>query len=306
MKHFKNPVIPAAADGHTADPYVIRHKEKYYHCYCRRDGVYITKADKLCDISWGEEIHAFAAPQCGKMSAWYAPELHRIGGKWYIYAAPAIDEKEHIHCMCVLERQSEEPFGKYEYKGMIKGLENTWCIDGTVFEHQGKHYLIWTTCSQMYMSMLKSPFEITGKITALAHPEYAFETKRGCVNEGPALLKRNGKIHIIYSANDSKTDDYCLGRITYCGGDILDEKNWVKEKKPVFEKTDTVFGPGHCSFTTVSENNKENDWIVYHANLVSGSGWRGRSVWIQPFGWNENDEPVFGKPEVNLSEEKSD
>ena len=83
------------------------------------------------------------------------------------------------------------------------------------------------------------------------------------------------------------------------------KKNWVKEKKPVFEKTDTVFGPGHCSFTTVSENNKENDWIVYHANLVSGSGWRGRSVWIQPFGWSENDEPVFGKPEINLSEEKS-
>jgi len=99
MKHFKNPVIPAAADGHTADPYVIRHKEKYYHCYCRRDGVYITKADKLCDISSGEEIHAFAAPQCGKMSAWYAPELHRIGGI-FMQRRQLMKKNIYIACAC--------------------------------------------------------------------------------------------------------------------------------------------------------------------------------------------------------------
>lgn len=121
MRHFKNPVIPAAADGHTGGSLCNKGiRKNIIIAIGRRDGVYITKADKLCDISSAEEIHAFAAPQCGKMSAWYAPELHRIGGKWYIYAAPAIDEKEHIHCMCVLERQSEEPFGKYEYKGMNK------------------------------------------------------------------------------------------------------------------------------------------------------------------------------------------
>lgn len=36
--------------------------------------------------------------------------------------------------------------------------------------------------------------------------------------------------------------------------------------------------------------------VKYHANLESGSGWYGRSVWIQPFTWDDEDYPVFGKP----------
>ncbi len=73
-------------------------------------------------------------------------------------------------------------------------------------------------------------------------------------------------------------------------------KNWVKYPDAVFTKTETVFGPGHCSFTTVSENAVDKDFIVYHANLQSGSGWRGRSVWVQEFSWEENDMPIFGAP----------
>ena len=49
--------------------------------------------------------------------------------------------------------------------------------------------------------------------------------------------------------------------------------------------------------TTVTEDGKEVDYIVYHANLTSGTGWTGRSIFTQPFTWDENDYPVFGKPE---------
>ena len=67
-----------------------------------------------------------------------------------------------------------------------------------------------------------------------------------------------------------------------------------------FEKTEDIFGPGHCSFTTVTENGVEEDYILYHANLESGSGWYGRNVWIQKFTWDDNDMPVFGKPERDV------
>jgi hypothetical protein len=36
-------------------------------------------------------------------------------------------------------------------------------------------------------------------------------------------------------------------------------------------------------------------WIVYHANLVSGSGWGGRSVWTQQVEW-QGDSLVLGSP----------
>ncbi|MBE7012128.1 MAG: hypothetical protein E7415_05595 [Ruminococcaceae bacterium] len=61
-----------------------------------------------------------------------------------------------------------------------------------------------------------------------------------------------------------------------------------------------MFGPGHCSFTTVTENCVEEDYIVYHANLESGSGWYGRNVWVQKFSWDDKDMPIFGKPSRNI------
>ncbi|RZA17395.1 MAG: hypothetical protein EOP10_22830 [Proteobacteria bacterium] len=126
----------------------------------------------------------------------------------------------------------------------------------------------------------------------LATPEHNWEKMGGpCyVTEGPAALKRNGKLHIIYSASASWTDDYQLGRLTFLGGNILDMKNW-KKSGPVFQKTETMFGPGHASFIQFGEQ----DWIVYHTAKYSGGGWN-REVRMQPFTWNENNEPEFGRP----------
>ena len=131
----------------------------------------------------------------------------------------------------------------------------------------------------------------------ISKPELPFETKDGLINEGPAVLKRGNKLIVIYSANDSKCDSYCLGAVCFDGnGDILNAQNWKKINNALFEQTDGIYGPGHCSFTTATENGIETDYIVYHANLESGTGWSGRSVWAQAFSWDENDMPVFGKP----------
>ena len=99
-------------------------------------------------------------------------------------------------------------------------------------------------------------------------------------------------MYIVYSGSGSWSDHYCLGMLTFTGGDILDAVNWKKSDGPVFEKTDKVFGPGHCSFTTAPDG---STWMIYHANKVKGSGWGGRMGWIAPIGWN-GDEPVFPTP----------
>ena len=115
------------------------------------------------------------------------------------------------------------------------------------------------------------------------------------------MLKKDGTVHIVYSASGSWTDDYCLGLLTLTGPDPLDPAAWTKTAAPLFTKAETAYGPGHCSFTTSPDG--AEDWIVYHANEVSGSGWRGRSVRAQKFGW-DGTTPVFGsrsKPEPNRS-----
>lgn len=292
MKKYKNPIIECGKDG-TADPYVLKYNNMYYFCYRKCDGIYITESEELCDIGIGREVKVFE--DTDETKNWYAPELHRIGGAWYIYGAPEINT-EGLHVMCVLENKSEIPMGRFEYKGKVSGIGDGWSIDGTVFEHEGENMFIWTDCGTLYMSKMNSPISVSGKILKFPGAQYEFEKRAHLVQEGPAVLKKGNKIHIIYSANDSKSDEYCLGRFTYCGGDILDGDSWKKSKNAVFEKTDKIFGPGHCSFTTVTENDKEYDYMVYHANLKSGSGWQGRGVWLQKVEWDKNDTPIFGRP----------
>ncbi|MBP3437372.1 MAG: glycoside hydrolase family 43 protein [Clostridia bacterium] len=297
MKPFQNPIIYNSEKGNTADPYVIRHEGYYYHCYANRQGVYITKSQTLWGIGSGETVQVYDSEAEGALPDWYAPELHRVDGKWYIYASP--DYGNNSHVMTALMREGDSPLGAYKNLGMIEGLENQWTIDGTLLYYQNERYFVWTRCQEMYIARMSSPCSITGKVTVLTKPEYPFETRAGLVNEGPAVLYRGNKIHVVYSANDSQKDAYCLGLLTFeVGNDILDIRNWRKRQSAVFEKTDAVFGPGHCSFTTVSENGEEMDYIVYHANLASGTGWGGRSVFAQPFSWDKNDAPVFGKPEL--------
>lgn len=279
----------------TADPFVLYHDGYYYHTYTNAKGVYVSKTDDLNKLADAEETLVYAKKE-NEMRPWYAPEIWYLDGAWYIYVAP--DYGDSFHNMTVLKYEGDTPVGQYENLGMMGGLENEWSIDGTILEHEGKRYFIWTKCAEMYMAEMSDPAHITGKIITLAHPELDWELKTGLVNEGAAVIKKGNKTHIIYSANDSKTDEYCLGCLTFTGGDVMDPNNWVKASKPLFEKTDKVFGPGHCSFTKVIEDGIEKDCMVYHANLISGSGWAGRNVFAKTIDWDENDMPILGKPEI--------
>ena len=79
--------------------------------------------------------------------------------------------------------------------------------------------------------------------------------------------------------------------------DVLNPSSWVKHAKPVFsgETSTSAYGPGHNSFFTSPDG--QQDWIIYHANSEAGQGCGGkRSPRIQPFHWNDEGFPQFGKP----------
>ena len=298
MKMYKNPLILPNEKHNTSDPFITYDGEYYYHIYNGIDGIYISKFREFCDIEKGEIMNVFPLKD-GDGKEWYAPELHKIGDSWYIYVSP--DYGDNLHSMTVLKLHGETPMGKYTNLGVIKGLEGEWTIDGTVFEFDNKLWFIWTYGSELYMQQMLSPnaIDADSKRILLTKAELPFETiTEYNVNEGPAVLKKGNKIHVIYSANDSRFDSYCLGRITFSGGDILDINNWKKHPESVFKTTDSVFGPGHCSFTVAKNDVSYDDYIVFHANLDSGSGWNGRYVFIQKFSWDDENNPVFGEPKI--------
>ncbi|MDD4772369.1 MAG: glycoside hydrolase family 43 protein [Eubacteriales bacterium] len=298
---FINPIISKGAD-----PWVIRHNGFYYYCYTGGRSICVKRADSLHEIGKYEAITVWHAPDSGPYSREiWAPELHFLAGKWYIYFA-ADDGDNFNHRMYVLEGISGDPQGVYAFKGKIHDPSDKWAIDGTVYtDDAGKHYFIWSgwegdvnVRQDIYIAPMSSPLAICGNRIMLSYPSEPWETiGTPAVNEGPQILIKDKTVHIIYSASGSWTDDYCLGRLTLTGDNPMEAAAW-KKSGPVFSKAKKAYGPGHASF--VKSPDGKQDWIAYHACLVSGAGWAGRSVRIQRFQWNQDGTPDFGTPLIGI------
>ena len=74
----------------------------------------------------------------------WAPEMHRINNKWYIYFA-ADDGNMDNHQIYVIENEADIPTeGKFVMKGRIPtDKDNNWAIHASTFEHNGQRYMIW-------------------------------------------------------------------------------------------------------------------------------------------------------------------
>lgn len=293
---FKNPVV-----ARGQDPWVIRWQTNYYFCQSRPDGVWVNRAARLEDIGTNHWKCVWRAPAG---TAWskqiWAPELHFLQGRWFIYVAADDGDNAH-HRMYVLAGTSGDPQAPFRFQGKIAAPTDRWAIDGTVLKMPGgKLYFIWAGwpgtndgVQNLYIAPMSNPWTISGQRVCISRPDRPWEQRDfPHINEGPETLWHDGKLFIIYSASAFWDDNYCLGQLTWTGGDVLDPKSWVKQPEPVFARTADVLGPGHCSFVK-SPDGKE-DWIVYHAHV--GSGTRQRDVRIQRFTWNPDGSPDFGAP----------
>lgn len=286
MQNSKIIIHQKEGKGNTSDPYIILYDGYYYHCYDGKDGVYVARSKELEKISEGPCRKVYDYLTEGNLKAWFAPELHYLDGKWYIYGAP--EDQAGSHRMAALVCETENPMDAYCYAGFVEGIDQEWCIDGTILEYEKERYFIWTTCGEIFIGRMSDPLHVCGTHTGITVPEYDWEQQMNPVVEGPAVLKHKDKIYLIYSASDSKCDDYCLGCMIFQGGNPLDKKNWMKYPKPLLTKRTGMYGPGHCSFTSVGAD----EYVIFHANEVSGSGWHGRSAWMQKIEWDA-DFPVF-------------
>jgi GH43 family beta-xylosidase len=241
----------------------------------------------------------------------WAPELHSIEGKWYIYFA-ADAGSNNTHRIWVLENGAEDPLtGEWTMKGKLADKSDRWAIDATVFENGGKLYAAWSGWpgdkdgeQDIYIARLANPWTVQGSRARLSAPQYGWE-KHGDlpgrhvnINEGPEALIHDKDVFLVYSASACWTNDYALGMLrASASADLTKASAWKKSASPVFMEAPTAhaFGPGHNGFFK-SPDGKE-DWIIYHANLgeKDGCGPK-RSPRAQPFGWKADGTPDFGSP----------
>lgn len=289
---IENPLAPGA------DPWVTRRSGMYYYCYSTGNGVAVSAFASLAEFcTEGREV--FSAPEGTDYSRdWWAPELHYIDGDWYIYVAADAGENE-SHRMYVLKGTSDDPTEPFTMVGQLKEPSGEWAIDGTVMKYGGELYFVWSgwednvgDVQYLFIAHMSSPTEIDGQRVKLSSPTYAWERVGMSIQEGPAALYHGEALYIVYSASGSWTDSYCLGMLTFKGGDVLDPACWEKSEKPVFSRGNRVYGVGHCSFTTSADGATV---MFCHGMSKPGSGWGGREIFCQSISW-EGDVPVFGKP----------
>lgn len=300
---FRNPVLTAGPD-----PWVFRKDDTYYVTHTTGNSLKVYKTEDMTQLTGATSKTVWRAPATGMNSKnIWAPEIHYINNAWYAYYA-ADDGSNANHRMWVLENTSADPLqGTWTDKGQLNLADNKWAIDGTIFGHNGQLYFLWSgwegdtdVRQDIYITQMSNPYTAVGPRVRLSKPELPWELSGSPpgVNEGPQILKNNGKIYLVYSASGCWTDNYTLGLLTADeNSDLMNPASWTKTSEPVFQKNPEgqAYGPGHCSFFT-SPNNKEQ-WIIYHANPESGQGCGGkRSVRMQPFTWKPDGAPDFGKP----------
>lgn len=295
-----------------ADPYILKHTDGYYYftgSYPLYDRFILRRAKTISELPAAEEVVIWEKHESGIMSEHiWAPELHYINEKWYIYFAAG--ERDDVWAIrpYVLECGDENPLtGKWVEKGQINTNFQSFSLDATTFEHNGIRYLIWAqkvdndTISNLYIAKMSNPWTIEGKQVLLSTPEYEWEYQGFYVNEGPAMIKRNGYIFVAYSA--SATDDrYAVGLLSAKeDSDLLNPASWTKSKEPVFvtSKDTKQYGPGHNSFTVTEDGS--SDLIVYHARpykeIVGNSLYDyNRHARVQRIFWNSDGTPYFGIP----------
>lgn len=305
---WPNPLIPQ-----RADPWIHKHNDGFYYFiattpqYLRLE---LRRAKTISELPSAEPKDIWHAHETGPMGAHiWAPELHHIDGKWYIYFAAGDAENKWRIRMYVLENESPNPLeGEWVEKGQVKTAWDDFSLDATTFENDGKRYYVWAQQdpvkggnSNIYISEMDTPWSLKGDYSLLTQPDYSWELMKYRVNEGPAVIKRNGKIFITYSVNATDRN-YRMGLLwADQDADLLSTDAWTKSPGSVFQTSEDngIYGPGHNGFTQDEEG---NDVLVYHArnykelSVYSLQEWN-RHARVQKFTWTDQGFPDFGSPQ---------
>ena len=304
---WTNPLV-----SKRADPHVFLHSDGYYYMTAtvpEYDRIELRRATSIGGLSTAQGNIIWRKHTTGEMGAHiWAPEIHFIDGAWHIYFTAGRSDDVWAIRMYALKNLSANPLeGAWTELGRIVTNWDSFSLDATTFALAGQRYYVWTQTVPNYagtsivLSRMSSPTKLTGAQVVLSSPQLTWEKVGHEVNEAPAVLVKNGKVFVTYSA--SATDqNYCMGLLTAdASADLLDLKSWKKAAQPVFQSSsqNSQYGPGHNSFTTTPDG--RIDILVYHARSyrdIVGEPLNNpdRATRAQYLPFDATGMPVFGVP----------
>ncbi|VUD69336.1 Extracellular exo-alpha-(1-_5)-L-arabinofuranosidase [Thalassocella blandensis] len=291
-----------------ADPNIVYHNGWYYYMGTAGNGVKMRRAQTLEGLKSAPLKMVFSGVNGGPCCAYWAPELHRINNKWYIYFTANDQGPITGQRMWVAENSADNPMeGSWVSRGRLYDTANDfWAIDGTVFQLNGQLYYVYSGVAapqdgdkpqRIYITRMSNPWTISGQRVHLTSPWFSFETD-GLVNEGPAVLHRNGKVFLTYSGSGCWTPNYAIGMLWMDEWeDPMNSGSWEKLDHAVFSKHPerNVYGPGHHSFFMSPDGSEV--WMTYHATAKAGGACdASRLAHAKKIDFDANGFPVFGIP----------
>lgn len=258
------------------DPFMLRVSENEYYMYCTSapNGFYAWKSSDM--INWNEKKMCYVK----KLESWntdcfWAPEVIAYEGKYYMFYT-AKNTEGSLRIGLAIADDPMGPFTDFENRPLFDlGYA---AIDSNVFiDEDGSKYLYFSKdcseniidgqhISQIYgVKLSDNLMSIEGEPVLLTTPSQAWEKPQGGWgwNEGPEMIKHNGKYYLTYSANYYESPYYSLG--VAISDSPLGE--FVKpDYNPILTKGDLkdVSGTGHHGF--VESPDKSEIWMSYHSH----------------------------------------
>ncbi|OXM87218.1 hypothetical protein CF651_06115 [Paenibacillus rigui] len=320
---YVNPLIK-----NGADPNIYKGADGYYYytmsymnyanngvAAYQYDRITLRRASTIQGLASAEEKQIWTKHASGEMSYHiWAPEIHYVNGKWYIYFAAGRTNANFDLRVYVLECSTQDPMtGDWKELGKVAMNDEAFDLDATTFEHNGELYMIYAFAngglkinSSLRIAKMTSPTTLDSVQVNISTPEYTWEQRYDNVNEGSAVIKKNGKIFVAYSAGSTDTT-YAVGLLSAPDSpdaNLLDPANWTKTPYPIMatSRANGQFGPGHGTFT-VAEDGLQ-DVFLYHARkneAYSATGYAPlydatRWARVQNVYWHGDGTPYLGVP----------
>ena len=294
LSSYENPLIEERADPQIMYDetdkcyYFTASYPAYGNVNNGYDRIILRRADTISGLSDDDtEVTIWKAPSSGQMAKHvWAPELHKVDGRWYVFFAAGNSDNIWAIRPYVLVCQGDDPYDpdNWVQEDGTAEIHAATSEDSAYFQHMSldmtyftdedsdgttHHYVIWADIigqSALYMQEIDPgrPWAGTGKVIQLTTPEYGWERDSERVNEGPAILKHDGRIFCTFSASGTGPE-YCIG-LLYADedSDLMDPDSWTKLSYPILTSEDVPgeYGPGHNSFTVDADGNPV---FVYHA-----------------------------------------
>ncbi|KAI0029094.1 glycoside hydrolase family 43 protein [Vararia minispora EC-137] len=295
---FTNPI--KSTDG--SDPFMVYIGPYYYLTTTTWTNVQITRATTIEGLKTGEVMTAYTSTVSSRCCNVWAPEIHYVNGRWYIYFVAGQSGNTNNQFIQVLEGPTDIPWGSYTYIATINiPNHNVWSIDPTILVLPSGQYLVYSSfqgsLQSLWIAYMTSPTTV-GNAVLISEPTLSWETETAPVNEGPVALYHGGRTWLFYSAS-ACWGNYKLGRLELTGSNPLSASSWTKHPDPVFVAANgyvIIFTPPGHNYFFIAPNGVDI-WNVFHASPTSNVLCDGsRKTFVQPVTWNSDGTPSLGSP----------